>query len=148
MPAASRLPLPRLVMYGIAMNMAAVDQKDMSLMTAMLLFFLYLRPGEAVEARGKNIAPAVKGAGRRFQHVTVINRDQDEGKPDKVSVFDNFPPIDQRELQWMASLLLTRAKKLNSLKDRIFPHSRWKNIEQPLHQQLANWVFKAFTHTN
>ena len=83
MPAASRLPLPRLVMYGIAMNMAAVDQKDMSLMTAMLLFFLYLRPGEAVEARGKNIAPAVKGAGRRFQHVTVINRDQDEGKPDK-----------------------------------------------------------------
>lgn len=122
MPASSRLPLPCLIMYGIAMNMAASELKHMSLMT-VLAFFLYLRPGEAVEVRGKNIVPAVKGVGRVFKHVTVIIRDQDEEIPDKVGVFDNSLPIDQKELQWMAKLLVARAKKLNSPKDHIFQFS-------------------------
>lgn len=93
MPPSSRLPLPRLAMFGIAMNLAAKGHLDRALMV-IAGFNMYLRPGEALDLRKKNFVPPVKKAGRQFKHTTVIIRDRDEGKPDKIGVFDNSLAID------------------------------------------------------
>lgn len=119
MPPSSRLPLPRLAMFGIAMNLAAKGHKDRALMV-LAGFNMYLRPGEALDLRKKNIVPPVKKAGRQFKHTTVIIRDREEGRPDKVGVFDNSLPIDVKSFQFMGEMLLQAAAKCSRPQELIF----------------------------
>lgn len=73
-PSQSRLPLPRLVMYGIAMQLAAQGNLQMALKT-VVDFILYLRPGEGIDIRKRNVVSPVASAGPQFRWVTIVIRD-------------------------------------------------------------------------
>ena len=49
----------------------------------------YLRPGESIDLKGRDIVLPVKGAARQYQWYAVIVRNSLDAKPDKVGVFDN-----------------------------------------------------------
>ena len=108
-PALSRLPLPRVALYGIVMNLLAGGFKNMALMT-LVAFYLYLRPGEAIEVKAGNVVKPVRSAGVQYQYVPLIVRDQDSGKPDKVGIYDNCIPFDLPAIQWVGQQLLDVAK--------------------------------------
>ena len=109
-------------MFGLAMNLIAENKRDMALLV-MVAFHLYLRPGEGLDLRKKNVVPPVRHAGRQFQHITVIIRDQEDGRPDKFGVFDNSLPLDDKRVDYMGSALLAKAKTIPRPTDRIFSFS-------------------------
>lgn len=118
----SRLPMPRPVMFGLAMNLLAENKTDMALLV-LVAFHLYLRLGEGLDLRKKNVVPPVRQAGKQFQHITVIIRDQEDGRPDKIAVFDNSLPLDDKRVDYMGSALLDKAKSVPRPTDRIFNFS-------------------------
>lgn len=121
-PSTSRLPLPRLMMYGMVMDMKARGLHDMALMT-MVAFMLYLRPGEALELCKRHIVPPVKMAGNQYGWVNVVIRDQEGQKPDKVGVYDNSLPFDVDKDKWIGEALLQHSNKLAKSSDLLFSFS-------------------------
>eukprot|EP00435_Cladocopium_sp_Y103_P062452 s598_g24.t1 len=121
-PAVSRLPLPKLAMYGIAMQLLSEGEVRMCLMV-LVAFFLYLRPGEAHDLQGKHVIPPVKTGGNQFQWVNMVIRDAEGLKPDKVGVFDNSLPFDLAEIRWIGVAVLDVKKQLKKSTDRLFPFS-------------------------
>lgn len=119
MPAQSRLPLPRVMMMGICMKLVAKGLKDMALMV-IVAFDLYLRPGEALNLRARNVIAPVRAAGEQYKLVTVVVRDFETGVPDKVGVFDNSLKIDNPRTMWIGELLLQKAKEVNDPDAMIF----------------------------
>lgn len=119
-PAQSRLPMPMLAMYGIAMTLAAGNHLEMALKT-VVGFLLYLRPGEGLDLRSRNVVAPVRGAGIQYKWVTVIIRDQEGQRPDKTGVFDNSLAIDHT--LWAGEQLLLRAKKAPTKDSLIFNFS-------------------------
>jgi integrase len=117
MPSQSRLPLPKAVAYGIAMQLAAKGQREMAL-KVVTDFILYLRPGEGASLTGRCVVAPVRSAGVQFKWVTVVVRDFEGLRPDKVGVFDNSIPVDRPADAWIGELLLKKAK---SLKDKDHP---------------------------
>lgn len=122
MPAHSRLPLPRLALKGIAMDLLSRGFRDMCLL-CLVAFDLYLRPGEAIELKSKNVVAPVKRAGRQYQWVMVIIREEEGMKPDKTGIFDNSLPIDRPELRWVGNALLQKARACNSKEDGLWAFS-------------------------
>lgn len=122
MPAQSRLPLPRVLMYGICMKLMAKGLSDMALLV-ITTFDLYLRPGEALGLTGRNVVAPVGAAGGQYRWVTVVIRDFDGGVPDKVGVFDNSLRIDNERTKWIGNLLVRKAKSLNSADSLMFTFS-------------------------
>ncbi|CAK9019752.1 1 [Durusdinium trenchii] len=119
-PAQSRLPMPMLAMFGIAMTLAAGNHLEMALKT-VVGFLLYLRPGEGLDLRSRNVVAPVRGAGIQYKWVTVIIRDQEGQRPDKTGVFDNSLAIDHT--LWAGEQLLLRAKKAPTKDSLIFNFS-------------------------
>ena len=122
MPPQSRLPLPRLCMFGIAMQLFAQGFIDMSL-KVVTDFFLYLRPGEGLDIKGRNVIPPSKAAGIQYRWVNVVIRDMEGGKPDKVGIYDNSIPLDLKHTKWIGDQLLRKAKMLSSPDSLIFTFS-------------------------
>ena len=121
-PALSRLPLPRLLMMGIAMELLAMGQAAMALMV-LVAFFLYLRPGEAIDVLRRHVVPPVRMAGNQYAWVTVVIRDSEGLKPDKVGVFDNSIPFDTKKIAWIGDVLLQKAQALKKADQKVFPFS-------------------------
>jgi hypothetical protein len=98
-PHGSRLPLPKLVAYGMAMYMIGMGGKDGRTMGLKLLadFDMYLRPSESLAIKGRDVVAPVVEAGKHFQHYTVIIRDLADGIPDKVGTYDNSILLDNPE---------------------------------------------------
>jgi hypothetical protein len=111
--------LPRLIMFGLAMDLLARGRRAMALMT-VLAFDCYLRPGEALDLKGKNVVAPVLQAGKQFKWVTIVVREAEGKKPDKTGVYDNSIPIDKVQLQWLGRELLNVKKGLNSTEDLLF----------------------------
>jgi integrase len=111
--------LPRLIMFGLAMDLLARGRRAMALMT-VLAFACYLRPGEALDLKGKNVVAPVLQAGKQFKWVTIVVREAEGKKPDKTGVYDNSIPIDKVQLQWLGRELLNVKKGLNSTEDLLF----------------------------
>ena len=122
MPAQSRLPLPKVLMFGMAMRLLYKGLRNMALMV-LVAFDLYLRPGEAMTLMGKNILPPVKVAGHQFKLTTVVIRDFESGQPDKVGVYDNALRLDNPKMAWIGRHLLQLAKAQKSREDPVFPFS-------------------------
>ena len=93
MPPHSRLPLPKPLAYGMAQMMMARGSRDMGI-KLLMDFDLYLRPAEGMDILGKHVIPPVAGAGKQYKKYSIIIRDQDYGKPDKIGVFDNTLLLD------------------------------------------------------
>eukprot|EP00438_Fugacium_kawagutii_P034413 Skav227976 [mRNA] locus=C8995002:29:1300:+ [translate_table: standard] len=121
-PSTSRLPLPKLMMYGMVMDMKASGHHEMALMT-LVAFHLYLRPGEALELCKRHVVPPVKMAGNQYSWVNVVIRDQEGQKPDKVGVYDNSLPFDMAKDQWMGEALLEHARTFSKQTDQLFSFS-------------------------
>lgn len=118
-PPSSRLPLPRLLMVGMTMQMLAEGLTDMALLM-LVAFDLYLRPGEAIELCQRHVVPPVKVAGRQYSAVHVVIRDQEGLKPDKTGTFDNSLPFDKPATKWVGQLLLQKSKALPRKDARVF----------------------------
>lgn len=119
MPPQSRLPLPKVAMFGIAMNLLAAGSREMALMV-MVAFFLYLRPGEAADIKASSVVGPVRSAGLQFQFVRLVVREQEGGRPDKVGVYDNCIPFDLPSIQWIGRELLALAKTKKNKNSLVF----------------------------
>ena len=120
MPAKSRLPLPRILAYGIAMVLLARGKKLMSL-KVLLDHDTYMRPGESLALRSQDIVAPVRGGGRNYQAVCIVIRDQEWGQPDKVGVFDNTLRMDSKGREFIGELMLAQARRQTSGDSLIFP---------------------------
>ena len=119
MPPQSRLPLPKVAMFGIAMNLIAAGSREMALMV-LVAFFLYLRPGEAADIKASSVVGPVRSAGLQFQFVRLVVREQEGGRPDKVGVYDNCIPFDLPSIQWIGRELLALAKTKKNKNSLVF----------------------------
>jgi len=121
-PPQSRLPLPRIMMFGIAMELVAASFREMALLV-VTAFLLYLRPGEGIDLKKRNVVSPVKKAGVQFKWTTVVIRDVEGMKPDKVGVYDNSLPIDQPKYKWLGDELVRLAKKQHAPDSHLFTFS-------------------------
>eukprot|EP00438_Fugacium_kawagutii_P002019 Skav214231 [mRNA] locus=scaffold1133:6956:10370:+ [translate_table: standard] len=119
-PPQSRLPLPRLIACGMAMILASQGKKLMAL-KLMVDHDTYLRPGESIELRGRDVVPPVRNTGQQYRWHSIIVRDCQDFKPDKVGVFDNSIPLNSKGREFLGPLLMSRVIKLNSKDDFIYP---------------------------
>ena len=105
MPPQSRLPLPKIIAYGMAQIMLALGQRDKCL-KLLMDFDLYLRPSEGMDVLGQHVLAPVAGAGPQYRKYSVIIRDQDQGQPDKTGTFDNTLILDNPATEsWLGPLL-------------------------------------------
>jgi hypothetical protein len=109
-PQGSRLPMPKLICQGIAMMMLARGQRGMAIMT-LADFDMYLRPSEGLELTGKCVVAPVRGAGIAFQFFAVIIRDLEDGRPDKVGVYDNTLLLNNPRSSFLGPVLKALATK-------------------------------------
>eukprot|EP00438_Fugacium_kawagutii_P011539 Skav230147 [mRNA] locus=scaffold1301:267704:272380:+ [translate_table: standard] len=110
MPSQSRLPIPMLLVFGICMLMCAKGKMEMAL-KVLTDFDLYLRPGEGMSLRARNVVPPVAAGGRQYRLTHVVVKDFEGGQPDKVGVFDNSIRLDNPKTMWIADHLLQLARK-------------------------------------
>ena len=112
-PPESRVPMPKLIVYGLAMLMLNKGKKDVAL-KAMLDFDTYIGPGGSINLLNKH---PVRGAGPQYKWYSVIVRDFHEKRPDKVGVFDNTIALNTPERLWLGEALATMMKgKKNTVK--------------------------------
>ena len=78
-PPHSRVPLPRLLACGMAMILISKGQRLMGL-KLLADHDTYLRPGESIDLRKKDIIPPVKISGQQYQWFSVIIRDMEDLK--------------------------------------------------------------------
>ena len=64
-PPQSRVPLPKTVVFGIAMILCALEKKDRAL-KALLDFDTYMRPGESFDLCQKDVVAPTPGAGQQY----------------------------------------------------------------------------------
>eukprot|EP00438_Fugacium_kawagutii_P017034 Skav221329 [mRNA] locus=scaffold1437:52275:55350:- [translate_table: standard] len=110
MPSQSRLPIPMLLVFGICMLLCAKGKMEMAL-KVLTDFDLYLRPGEGMSLRARNVVPPVAAGGRQYRLTHVVVKDFEGGQPDKVGVFDNSIRLDNPKTMWIADHLLQLARK-------------------------------------
>ena len=121
-PPGSRLPLPKLAMYGIAMLLYYRGRRLMAL-KVVADYDMYLRPGEGMELRAHNVIPPVKGAGPQYQTYSIVIRDLEDGRPDKIGVYDNSLPLDNPETSWIGPHLHKRASSMKKKTDFLYDFS-------------------------
>lgn len=119
-PPQSRLPLPRLIASGMAMILMGEGKKLMAL-KLMVDHDTYLRPGESIELKGRDVVAPVKNSGKQYRWYSIVGRDSEDLKPDKVGVFDNTIPLNSPGREFLGELIWKRAKSLNSKEELIYP---------------------------
>lgn len=119
-PACSRLPLPRLIAAGMAMKMISSGRRLMGL-KLMVDHDAYLRPGEPIDIAKKDVVRPVKGGGPQYRWYSVVIRDQEDGRGDKVGVFDNTIPFNSPGREYLGELLSHQADSLTSKLAQVFP---------------------------
>ena len=110
-PPQTRLPLPKVVAYGIAMRMMELGEKEMALMV-LLSFDAYLTPEKAADLVVRNLVAPVRGTGRQYQTFTLVVREEEEGVPDKTGIYSNSLPLDNPDTRsWLGPALRALTKK-------------------------------------
>eukprot|EP00435_Cladocopium_sp_Y103_P046584 s342_g13.t1 len=120
MPPKSRLPMPALVMYGVAMDLLARGKRIMGVKVIMD-FDAYLRPGESIGLRAKDVLKPVRSAGPQYQHYSIIIRDQEDMVADKAGVFDNTVQFNTPGRQFIGEMVWHQAQTRSLPKDPLFP---------------------------
>ena len=119
-PAQSRLPLPRMIAAGMAMILCAWGKRLMSL-KLMVDHDTYLRPGESIDLKGRDIVPPVRNGGRQYRWFAIVVRDSQDHKPDKTGVFDNSVPLNSVGREYLGQLLWERVLVLNGKDEKVYP---------------------------
>ena len=110
-PAHSRDPMPWVVACRIAVELIHMGE-CMCALGVVLMFTLYLRPGELLDSLTKAWIPPVPGLSHGYMHWTIIVAPQDGGRPAKNQQYDSSVPLDRPELQWLTPLLeLVKSKR-------------------------------------
>ena len=119
-PAQSRLPLPRMIAAGMAMILCAWGKRLMSL-KLMVDHDTYLRPGESIDLKGRDIVPPVRNGGKQYRWFAIVVRDSQDHKPDKTGVFDNSVPLNSVGREYLGHLLWERLLVLNGKDEKVYP---------------------------
>ena len=119
-PAQSRLPLPRMIAAGMAMILCAWGKRLMSL-KLMVDHDTYLRPGESIDLKGRDIVPPVRNGGKQYRWFAIVVRDSLDHKPDKTGVFDNSVPLNSVGREYLGQLLWERVLVLNGKDEKVYP---------------------------
>ena len=119
-PAQSRLPLPRMIAAGMAMILCAWGKRLMSL-KLMVDHDTYLRPGESIDLKGRDIVPPVRNGGKQYRWFAIVVRDSQDHKPDKTGVFDNSVPLNSVGREYLGQLLWERVLVLNGKDEKVYP---------------------------
>eukprot|EP00435_Cladocopium_sp_Y103_P017954 s440_g4.t1 len=137
-PPQSRLPLPRLVACGMASIMVAENKKLMGL-KLMADHDTYLRPGESIDLRGKDIIPPVKNSGKQYRWFSLVVRDIEDQRPDKTGTFDNSVPFNSPGREYLGELLHKRAKSLVHPNKFLYPFTaaEYRKAFQKAGEQLG-----------
>ena len=118
-PPRSRLPLPKMVAYGVAMRLLFQGEREAALLV-LLSFDTYLRPGEALDLLKKNLVQPVAGAGTQYRHYTVVVREEEEGRPDKTGVYSSSIRLDNPSTEKWLGVAVQNHVKGKKLTDAIF----------------------------
>ena len=119
-PPESRVPLPKLVAYGLCMILLAKG-KRLHALKLILDLDTYMRPGESHDLLKKNLVVPVSKAGPQYKWYAIVIRDFDELRPDKVGIFDNSIPLNSRERTWIGDVLHQHVRTLPKKDSKIFP---------------------------
>ena len=119
-PAQSRLPLPRMIAAGMAMILCAWGKRLMSL-KLMVDHDTYLRPGESIDLKGRDIVPPVRNGGKQYRWSAIVVRDSQDHKPGKTGVFDNSVPLNSVGREYLGQLLWVRVLVLNGKDEKVYP---------------------------
>lgn len=121
-PPQSRVPLPKLVVYGLCLKMIAQGKRAHALKT-ILDFDTCMRPGGSQDLMKKHLVITAPGAGSQFRWYGVIVRDYDELRPDKVGIFDSTLLLNSVERGWLGDMLHKHVKTLSRPNSKIFSFS-------------------------
>jgi hypothetical protein len=121
-PPESRIPVPMVLVFGMAMTMLHRGHRTKALKMIMD-FDTYMRPGEGIDLTVKSLVPPIKGGGKQYQWYAIVVRPFDELRPDKVGIFDNSIPLDSKDRKWLGPLLHQMAKLRKSKDSRLFDFS-------------------------
>ena len=81
----------------------------------------YLRPGESIDLKGRDIVPPVRNGGRQYRWFAIVVRDSQDHKPDKTGVFDNSVPLNSVGREYLGQLLWERVLVLNGKDEKVYP---------------------------
>ncbi|CAJ1362253.1 unnamed protein product [Effrenium voratum] len=143
-PPRSRLPLPRTVVFGIAMRMIFQGHRDKALMI-LLSFDAYLRPGEAADLVARNLVPPVRGTGKQYQLYTLVVREEDEGVPDKTGIFSSSIPMDNPSTKNWLGPAIQRLGKHKKANERLFDFN--EDSYRAAFKSASNWLGLGDLHT-
>ena len=118
-PAKSRLPLPALAAFGMAMDLVARGKRTMGV-KLLVDFDMYLRPGESIAIRGRDLSAPVPGGGPQFQSFSLIIRDQEDQIADKTGTFDNTILFNTPSREFLGQMLWGLRQRLNSPADYLY----------------------------
>ena len=120
MPAGSRLPLPRLLAAGMAMKLMAAGHRLMAL-KLMADCDTYVRPGESIGLKGRDVVRPVPGGGPQYQWFAIVIRDQEDLRADKTGVFDNSIPFNSAHREYLGELLWAQSMTLKNPANNLYP---------------------------
>eukprot|EP00435_Cladocopium_sp_Y103_P000261 s2848_g1.t1 len=120
MPAGSRLPLPRVLAAGMAMKLIASGNRLMGL-KLMADHDTYVRPGESIGLKGRDVVRPVPGGGPQYQWYAIVIRDQEDLRPDKTGVYDNSIPFNSPRREYLGELLWRQSLALKSTRENLYP---------------------------
>ena len=115
-PARTRLPLPAVVIAALANELVRMDAMSAA-RAVSLAMMAYLRPGEVVALRWRQLVPPEPAAGNDF--AALLLHPFEAGKSSKTGSYDDTVPLDLPEQQHLATALLAM-KKLRHPDDLIF----------------------------
>ena len=118
-PPKSRLPLPACIAYGIAMDLIARGKRVMGL-KVLMDFDAYLRPGESLGLKVKDILKPVRGAGPQFRFYSIIIRDQEDLVADKTGIFDNTVLFNTPGREFVGEMMWSHSRTRNHVTDNLF----------------------------
>ena len=109
-PVGTRLPMPMLMVYAVAMEMAARQQLDLARLTVVAAD-CYLRPGEAASLTSDMVIPSQRRLGAAYGHVSLQIHPAAQGRPSKTGEFDDTIVVDSVSRPWLSQVLMALKTK-------------------------------------
>eukprot|EP00438_Fugacium_kawagutii_P031465 Skav222634 [mRNA] locus=scaffold10:187684:190948:+ [translate_table: standard] len=117
-PPRSRMPLPFEVVCLLAEHAVQQGMVEIGLLL-LLVFMLYLRPGEAFRLRVQDIVMPVKRAGKMYKHYTILLHPTEVGIPSKTSQWDEMLSLDLAYQSFLGPAMVSVLKLKSRPKEQL-----------------------------